>query len=349
MPDQAFVSTRPSIRVGGSVNDDLNQALNALIVNLPLTGMAHAELTVNNWIPQGDAAAMDYGFSDIHFGDEIEIVVGPTDDSKTLFKGEITALEERYGEGAPQLILLAQDKLHRLARKRQSRVFEDKSLDDVINSVVSGAGLSADVSLSTTQGTFHQLNESDLAFLLRLTSNLDIAVRIQENQLRIRPEEEDSEPLELSAGDSALKVRLIADMNHQPLRVKVNGYNLATDQEITQRNESLRLRADGTTASDILVELGWDGEEVVPQPFPRTQGEAEDFAEAHFNRAAKRFVTGEIRAQGEAAAHAGREILLTGVSPRFAGRYQVVHCIHKFDVASGFETHLKVNKADWQP
>jgi uncharacterized protein len=348
MTDHAFVSSRPSIKVGGEENPDINQALSALIVNLPLTGMAHAELTMTNWIAQGESAELNYGFSDLHFGDEIEILMG-TDDPKSLFKGEITALEERYGEGAPQLIVLAQDKLHRLARKRESRLFEDASLDEVVNSVISGTGLNADLSLSTTQGTFHQMNESKLAFLLRLTSNLDIAVRIQDNQLRIRPEEEDAEPIELNAGDSALKVRLIADINHQPLRIKVNGYNLATDQEVTQRNESLRLRADGTTASDILVELGWDGEEVVPQPFPRTLGEAEDFAEAHFNRAAKRFVSGDIRAQGEAAARAGREILLTGVSPRFAGRYQVVNCIHRFDVSSGFETHLKVNKADWQP
>lgn len=348
MSDEALVSTRPKIHVAGNENVDLGQALTAMVINLPLSGISHAELTVTNWIAQGDNAEMDYGFANIPLGESIEVTVGDGD-PQTLFKGEITALEERYGEGAPQLVLLAQDKLHRLARKRQSRVFEEQSLDDVVNAIASGAGLTGDVSLSSTVATYHQLNESDLAFLLRVSGSLDIAARLQGNQLRVKPEEEDSEPVALSAQDSALKVRLIADLNHQPLRVKVNGYNLDTDEDVSQQSEDLRGQADATTAADTLAELGWDGEEVVPQPFPRSSGEATNLAEAHFNRAAKRFVSGDIRAQGEAALFSGREIELTGVSPRFAGRYQVINCIHRFDVSYGFETHLKVNKPDWQP
>ncbi len=348
MTDAALISTRPKILIGGSENSDMGESLTAMIVNLPLSGIAHAELTVTNWIAHGDNAAMGYGFLQVALGDALAITVGD-DAPNTLFSGEITALEERYGEGSPQLVILAQDKLHRLARKRQSRVFEEQSLDDVVNAIASGAGLTADVNLSNSVATYHQLNESDLAFLLRMSGRLDIAARIQNNQLRVRPEEADSAPVALSAQDSALKVRLIADLNQQPLRVKVNGYNLGTDEEVSETGEELRAQADGTTAADTLRQLSWEGEEIVPQPFPQTQGEAEDFAGAHFNRAAKRFVSGDIRAQGEAGLISGREIDLTGVSPRFEGRYQIVNCIHRFDVASGFETHLKVNRPDWQP
>lgn len=348
MTDEALISTRPKIHVAGSENIDLGAALTAMVINLPLSGMAHAELTVTNWIAQGDNAEMDYGFANIPLGETIEITVG-SDDPTTLFNGEITALEERYGEGAPQLVLLAQDKLHRLARKRQSRVFEEQSLDDVVNSIASGAGLSADVNLSSNVSTYHQLNESDLAFLLRISGNLDVAARLQDNRLRVKPEEQDNAPIELSAQDSALKVRLIADLNHQPASVIVKGYNLDADEDISQQGNALRLSARGTTAATTLANLGWDGEEIVPQPFPRSAGEATDLAAAHFNRAAKRFISGDIRAQGEAALFSGREIELTGVSPRFTGRYQVVNCIHRFDVSNGFETHLKVNRPDWQP
>lgn len=348
MTDEALVSTRPKIHVAGSENVDLGEALTAMVITLPLSGMAHAELTVTNWIAQGDNAEMDYGFANIPLGETIDIIVG-TDDPKTLFSGEITALEERYGEGAPQLVMLAQDKLHRLARKRQSRVFEEQSLDEVVNTLASGAGLTADVNVSSSVSTYHQLNESDLAFLLRITGNLDVAARLQGDRLRVKPEEEDSEPIELSAQDSALKVRLIADLNHQPLGIKVKGYNLDTDEEVSQQSDALRNRASGTTAAAALADLGWEGEDIVPQPFPRSSGEAADLAKAHFNRAAKRFVSGDIRAQGEAALSSGRDIELTGVSPRFAGRYQVVNCIHRFDVSNGFETHLKVNRPDWQP
>ncbi len=348
MTDEALVSLRPKILIAGNENTDMAESLTAMVINLPLSGIAHAELTVTEWIAQGDNAEMDYGFADVGLGAAIEIKVGD-DDPKTLFTGEITALEERYGEGSPQLIILAQDKLHRLARKRQSKVYEEQSLNDVINSLAREAGLSADVNVSTDVATYHQLNESHLAFLLRLCGTHDIAARLHDGQLRVKAEEADSEAVELSAQDSALKVRLIVDLNQQPKCVKVNGFNLAGDEDVSQESDDLRGRADGTTAADTLAELGWDGDEVVPQPFARFSAEATAFAEAHFNRAAKRFVSGEIFAQGEAALCSGREIELSGVSPRFAGRYQIVNCIHRFDVNEGFRSQLKVNRADWTP
>lgn len=347
--DSAFVSVRPQIKIAGTENSDLAEALTAMAINLPLSGIAHAELTVTNWIATGDSGEFDYGFQTIALGESLEVAMTNGEGFTQLFKGEVTALEESYGEGAPQLTILAQDKLHRLARSRNSRVFAEQSLDDVVNSLARAAGLTADVNLSSTVATYHQLNESDMAFLLRLSGSLDIAARLQDDQLRVRPEQADSNPIELNAQDSALKIRLIVDLNQQPTAVKVQGYNLDNDQEVSETGDSLRLPATHKTAASTLSDLSWDGEEIVPQPFPRAQGEAEALAKGHFNRAAKRFVSGDIQAIGEAALISGREINLSNVSARFAGRYQVVNCIHQFNSLSGFETHLKVNRADWQP
>ncbi len=353
--DEAFYSTRPKIKVAGSENRDLSEALSGMVINLPLSGVAHAELATSNWVQTGDAAEPNYAFQSIGLGESIEILVAAdpssgSSDPVSLFKGEVTAVEERYGQGsAPQLVLLLQDKLHRLTRKRQSKLFEEQSLNDVVSAVASGAGLTADASLSTVVATYHQLNESDLAFLLRVSGNLDVSVRLQDDQLRVRPEIADASPVQLDAQDSALAVRLLADLNHQPLRVKVQGYNLDNSADVEETGSNLRTLAEGTTAVRSLQDLGWDGEEIVPQPYPRSQGEAAALAEAHFNRAAKRFISGDIRAKGEVALKAGREIELIGVSPRFVGRYQVVNCVHKFDNVNGYETHLKVNRADWQP
>ena len=347
--DNALISVRPQIQVGGSENTCLSEALTAFCINLPLSGIAHAELTLSNWSLNDDSAELDYAFQTIGLGETLEITM-PTANSPTrLFKGEITAVEERYGEGAPQLVLLLQDTLHQLARTRHNRVFEEQSLDDVVNTIATDAGLTADVNLSSAVATYHQLNESDLAFLLRLSGTLDIAARLQSDQLRVRPEEEDAEPVALSAQDSALKIRLIADLNQQPSGVTVQGYNLDNAEEVSETCSRLRTAVNDTTAATTLSNLSWDGEEIVPQPFPRSQSEAEAEAKAHFNRAAKRFISGDIQAIGEAALFSGREIELGGVSPRFAGRYQVVNCVHHFNSVNGFETHLKVNKAGWQP
>ena len=102
-------------------------------------------------------------------------------------------------------------------------------------------------------------------------------------------------------------------------------------------------------AAATLAQLGWPGEEVVPHPFARSQAEADAYAGAHFRRMAKRFVQGDIVCQGEPSLKSGRDIELSGVSPRLRGTYQIVHCSHRFDSQNGYETHLKVNKADWSP
>ena len=43
-------------------------------------------------------------------GDTLQIAFGLAQ-QKTVFKGEITGIEERYGDGVPQLVLLAEDAL----------------------------------------------------------------------------------------------------------------------------------------------------------------------------------------------------------------------------------------------
>jgi hypothetical protein len=348
MTDTAFISTRPILKVDGQENNNLAASLTTMVVNLPLNGCAHAELHVTNWGVTEGAETPDFLFGDIGLGSAMEILMAAGDTSQTLFKGEVTGLEERYGDGAPALVVLLQDKLHRLARSRHSRSFEEQSPDDIVQTIAGDAGLQADANVSIVTGSWHQINESDLAFLLRLLGRFDIALRLDGDALRARPEEPDAEPVELSAQDSALSVRLFADLNHQPLHTRVMGYNAAAGEETDHETGALSPAPFDTTAADTLNQLGWPGDEIVPQPFARTNAEAQAYAEAHFRRQGKRFVYGDVTCQGEPGLRSGREIALDGVSPRMRGTYQVVHCVHRFDNVSGFETHLKVNRPDWR-
>ena len=344
MPENAFSIAKPLIKIDGDENEDLNESLSSMVINLPLSGMAHGELNFSNWILNGDDAELGYGFQETGFGKTIEILMGENQDIP-VFNGEITAVEERYGEAAPEIIFLVQDVMHILSRQRFSRVFEDMSLDGIVNEIAVELGLSADANISTATATYHQMNESNLAFLNRLLHSFGVSLRIENGTLRAKPEEEDAEPIELSPRDSALKIRLISDLNHQASEIKVQGFNAATNEVVLGENSALDNPGDGVTAKELADELGWPGENVVPQPAPRNQTEADEFAKAHFARSAKQFISGDIRCVGEAGLKSGKEINLTNVSPRLEGKYQVVHCTHSFDTTSGFETHLKVNRA----
>ncbi|MFA7618125.1 MAG: contractile injection system protein, VgrG/Pvc8 family [Thiohalomonadaceae bacterium] len=348
MTENAFVSTRPRFKVNGEIRAGMESALTAMAINLPLHGCAHGELHLTNWgTPEGERDP-GFVFDDIALGAEVEIEFGQ-EDPVSIFKGEVTAIEERYGEGAPGLVLLLQDRLHRLARVRHSRGFEDQSPDDLVRSIAGDAGLQADADISSLTATWLQMNESDLAFLMRIAGRFDIALRLAGNTLRAKPEEEDPDPVALSAQDSALKVRLVADLNHQPDESKVQGYSLADDTDASAASGGMTPAPGGATAAATLGDLGWNSAEIVPHPFARSGAEAEAYAKAHFRRQARRFIHGEIVCQGEPALKAGREIDLSGVSPRLRGIYQIVHCVHRFDNVCGYETHLKVNKGGWQP
>jgi hypothetical protein len=346
--ETAFVSTRPFLKLNGEPRDNFEDTMTSMVINLPLSGCAHAELHLTNWGLNEGADTPDFLFSDINLGDTLDILMRAGNDSTSVFKGEVTGIEERFGDGAPTLVLLLQDKMHRLARERYSRTFEEQSPDEIVQAIASEVGLGADANVSPITASWHQVNESDLAFLTRLLGRFDIALRLEGETLRARPEEPDASPVQLHAQDSALKVRLLADLNHQPLRTRVYGYNAGTGEAVDHDVDALTPAPAATTAADTLNQIGWPGDEVVPQPFAASSAEAEAYARAHFRRQAKRFVHGDIICQGEAGLRSGREIELDGVSPRLRGTYQVVHCVHRFDTQSGFETHLKVNRPDWR-
>lgn len=344
---EGFISVRPRIMVQGRWRDDLVNGLDGLTVSLPLHGMAHAEVRVVAWGAADDARGPDYQFMDIALGDEVKITFGENPEVE-VFKGDITAIEERYGEGAPHLVLLLQDRLHRLARHRQSRSYDQQSPDDLIQSVASAASLQSDANVSSVKGTWHQYNESDLAFLFRVLYPFGIALRQAGTKLRARPEAPDPEPVRLDITDNALKVRLIADLNHQPRATAVRGFDAAADQDVQGSANSSTEPGGGTTAAAALARLGWASDELVPQPTPLDRQVAQTYAQGHFDRQARAFVTGDIECIGDPRLAGGREIELRGTSSRLAGRYRVVQCVHSFDSTNGYRTRLRVSAAAWR-
>ncbi|WP_058557768.1 phage late control D family protein [Thiohalocapsa sp. ML1] len=342
--DAAFVSARPQLRIDGEVRVDLDAGLRALTVNRPLHGMAHAELQLVFWGAADDDPGPSYRFLDVALGAAVSIAFGQ-DTPVEVFAGEITAIEERYGGGAPRLVLLAQDRLHRLARQRRSRSFDDQSLDAVIGTIASDEGLSADANVSAVSATWHQLNESDLGLLFRLMAPFGMALRLDGETLRARAEAPDPAPIVLDTNDNALDLRLIADLAHQPGEVRISGFDPTADEDLAASAGAPTQAGGGQDAAAVLGTLGWPAVEPLPRPFPWRQGLADGYAQGQFDRRAHGFVAGAARCVGDPQLAPGREVDLTGTTPRFAGRYRVVHCVHRFDASDGYQTHLRLARS----
>jgi len=339
-----YVSPRPAIRLKGTPNDDMVSSLLDVAIRAPEAGMASAELRMVNWGTQ-PSAPVNFLFNTVAIGDKIEIAFGLAQ-QKTVFSGEVTAIEERYGDGAPQIVLLAEDALHRLARHRASRAFLQQSPNSIVSQLASDAGLQADAKLSDTQGDYHQLNESDFHFLRRLAARYGVTPRLVASTLTCRKREALPTPVTLDAGDTLKRLRVIADLMHQPLQAIANGQDLTAGTAINATGTTLMVPASGPTAASLLRGLGWDGDEAFVCPAPATQAEATDYANAAFDAQARRFLHGDLVCGGNPDVMVGAAVSLTGVSPRLSGTYAVVACAHLFDESAGYQTYARIERAD---
>jgi uncharacterized protein len=342
----SFVSSRPAISINGTTNDALGQNLLETIVRAPFEAMMSAELRVVNWGPPSSGGEPNFLFNDIKLGDRLTLSLG-LDTERKLFQGEITALEERYGDGAPQLVLMAEDLLHRMARKRRNRVLERQSPDAIVQSIAADAGLTADVRLSSEPGTWHQLNESDLALLRRLARDYGARLRCEGSKVICRLPDPPPAPVELDSGDTLRRVRLLADLARQPTTARAKGWDLSAGSATGGQATQMRVASQGTTAAQIVSGLGWPAEEIFADPFPDTSGQANDFAAAAFDDRGLRFVAGDIVCIGNAAVITGGAVKLSGVSPRLLGTYDVLASVHHFSLANGYETYARIARGFW--
>lgn len=343
----ALINAKPLIKVNGQERADMQEAVLYMRVNLPFSGMSHAELRLVNWGTTGDGGESTYAFQQILHGDHIEIFAGDNNQSP-IFNGEITAIEELYGQGAPRMVLLMEDKLHRLAKQRKSRVFESVSVNDLVQNVLSDADLTGDIQVSSDTGVWHQMNETNLAFLQRVLWPYEIALRHQTNHVSAKPEEEDSQPVDINTQSGVTALRIIADLNHQYLAANVKGFSLETD-ETTDGSNNDSGSSSGEDAKTLLNNLGWGSEDLMTYPFSRNQSEANAWATAGFRKKSGEFLQGDLLISGDSKLRTGKQINLSGASNRLNGKYRIVQAQHLFDTGNGYKTRLKIIRSSWNP
>ena len=169
--DRAPTTGRLRILVDGERRPDLDAALLEGEVLLPRHGVAGAELRLaiggpTSTRPRGGASTAS--LQDLTLGTAMSVVSG----DERLLDAEVTGIEDRYTAGSPpELVLLADDALHRMARPAHTRVFDQMSLVDLARHIAGEWGLRAEVDAATETGQWVQERESDLALLLRLADD----------------------------------------------------------------------------------------------------------------------------------------------------------------------------------
>ena len=166
---ELYGSSAPVLRLDGERSAVLARDLLRLEVSEDTQGMKHLAVRFGATGPQptGDNETwLHLDGTELDFGKRLEVSIGPAAAARTVFSGRISAIETELREGGQQEVLVyAEDALMALRWMHRCKTFEDVTDADIVRSIASEHGLTAQVDADgPTHRVVQQWNQSDLAF-----------------------------------------------------------------------------------------------------------------------------------------------------------------------------------------
>lgn len=327
--------SRPTFVVDGQARSQLADGLLSMSIVEDVAGLYRCEATFGNWGARS-GSTLDYLYFDrslLDFGKGFVVKLA----NDTLFEGAITAIEGQFPAGrAPEVTVLAEDRLQDLRMTRRTRTFTDQDDAAVIRQIAGDHGLTADVTLSgPTHKVLAQVNQSDLAFIRERVQALDAEVWVNGRTLHVKPHSDRRQTtVTLAYRVELTAFSVLADLAHQRTNVTVTGWDVAGKSAITQEATDNTVSGElegGKSGSSVLKSAFGDRKETIAHDVPLTSDEAKRAAEAAFKLRARRFITAHGVATTNASIKVGGAADVKGVGPLFTGKYYLTHVRHLFD------------------
>jgi phage protein D len=201
--------------------------------------------------------------------------------------------------------------------------------------------------LTSSIGTQVQINESDLAFLRRVARRYDADLQVVGDELHVSARSDVQRgTVVLELYHQLKRAKFNADLAHQATRVTVAGWNPREGSAVSGESSGAHLQpGSGRTGASLLSDAVGDRVEHIAEALVSTDDEAQAFADAEFDRRARRFVTVSAVIDGNPLVRVGTNVDLRGISRRFNNIYYVVRARHRFDPIRGYETDFEAHGA----
>jgi phage protein D/phage baseplate assembly protein gpV len=318
------------------------------------------DITVENSLHMPDAATIilnDPGLKWIDDpalapGKPIEISASPSEaagsQAKPIFDGEIVGLEPEFGAATHKLTIRAFDRLHRLARGRQVRSFQNVTDSDVARRFAAEVGLQADIEPTRQVHAYlFQNNQTNLEFLRERAIALGYALYVLGKKLCFKALSPTPHVVNLRWGDSLSEFRPRMTTIDQISSVMVRGWDPRTRKEIVgevtpgkgMRDIGQRQGGDAVAMEAFSI----DARLLVSAPPLYDQIEADQLAKAVAARRAERFIEAEGTCGGNPEIVAGVSLKIEALGDKFSGSYFVTSATHRYGVADGFTTSFSIS------
>lgn len=349
------VSTVPGFTVADQAQPDLSRDIVALQIDEDIDGLQRLCAQFTAIGPVDGQAAESLLYLDgriLDFGREVRVGLGPTDQRVDVFTGRVSALELDLHEGrAPEVTLLAEDRLMDLRMTRRFKTYEEVSDTDLVQQIAAQHGLRARADVSGPRlSVVQQWNQSDLAFLRERARRLGADVWIEQDTLCMAARDQrQGARLTLIQGRDLVQLHLRADLAHQRSEVTVGGFDEGQAERIDERAaaDEVAREAQGQTHGIAVLEraFGVRASHRV-RDVPLKGEDARAWARATLLTRARRFVQVQGVAQGSTDLRVGAVLRLERVGPLFEGDgYYVTRVRHTFDLERGYRTHFEAERA----
>lgn len=277
-------------------------------------------------------------------GARAELLLGVNGQCSTVMRGEVTALEPLFAEGAePSISLRGYDARHRLQRGTRSRSFQNVTDSDVVTQIAQAAGIEVDAGQSSLRHDYLvQANQSDLDFLNARAEAIDHELLMIDGRLVFRPSGFDAgAAVTLRHGDSVKELRFSLSVASQPTTVAVRAWSVADKQALIGDAAigSERSRMGGRSAAAAQADRAFGAAEgaVVMRP-AASQAEVDAHAAARYARAGLQLLSVEGLCSGHPGLRAGSVVRIDGVGARYGGLYYLHSVRHRYSLERGYET-----------
>ena len=285
-------------------------------------------------------------------GKEMEISAkGPGSRSALpLFKGEIVGLEPSFeADNSATLTVRAFDKRHRLNRETKTRNFKQVKDSDIVQTVVSGAGLTATVDATTqVREVVFQQNQTDLEFLTELARRNGYEMWFDGSALNFKkppPTSTTAATLEWGLNLKSFNPRL--SLAGQVNEVIVRGWDNKQAKELvgTARSSKSHPATGFGKSGGQLAQSFSDAKWIEVSHLVHTQDEAAKLAQSILDDINSESLEADGTALGDPGILAGKVVEIKAVGAKFSGKYPVSSATHVYSADLGYEVHFRVSGA----
>jgi phage protein D/phage baseplate assembly protein gpV len=273
-------------------------------------------------------------------------VVADNKKAESMFEGEITGVDVRYGNShEASIVVKGYDLSHRLHMGRHNRSFLNMTDSDIATKIIKEVGIP--IGEIEDAGIVHeyvfQENETNFVFLQSRAARLGFEMYIgnsktqpdvKETKFYFRKSQPGS-PVELEWNRNLFSFHNRNTTHEQVDSVKVSAYSVERKErieaEVKKENAEVVTKTGNNKGSENAALINVPKVKTVVDQNIQTQGEADKLAQTIFNELSSQFMLADGLAEGDPDIRPGKIVKIEKMGEKQDGEYYITDATHHYE------------------